>query len=107
MEKMTPVTTIEQQNFDYLSTLPNTIYLGMQPLQYKSIILEVNRLFNAAPFLQPDAIYDKIIAIGIFDAERNEHVYVFENIKSFQACLNFVYGSSMVISRRWYLARTV
>ena len=62
--------------------------------------LLVNPQFNAAPFTRPNAIYEEINAIGIFDSEKKEHVIAFNNIKSIQACLNFVYGSSMVIPRK-------
>ncbi len=102
---MTTITTIEKYNFDYIKNLPDTIYVGMQPVQLKETILEVDRQFNAALFMRRNAVYEDLSAIGILDSEKKEHVIAFKNLKSFQACLKFLYTSSMVIPRRWYLAK--
>lgn len=99
---MTTITTTEKQNFDHLKNLPDTIYLGVQPVRLKEMIMVINHQFYAALFMRPGAIYEEINAIGIWDSENKEHLIAFSNIRSLRACLKFLYASSTKISRQWY-----
>lgn len=95
---------MDKQSFEYLRGMSDIIYVGIKtPLENKvnHITLKRDLLFDSRGFLVSNVTVVRH-AIGIFDDKKQEHILLFENVKSMKDCIKYFYGSSHVIPRRWY-----
>ncbi|MBS0616289.1 MAG: hypothetical protein JSR58_07055 [Verrucomicrobia bacterium] len=102
---MTPTAKIYfQQSIAYLESLEHTILI--RPGDLKTVKISKLSSFNPASFMGKAAYLDQVYAVGLFDDENREHIIAFEKIGSLQKCINYLYTSSHVIHREWYMLQS-